>query len=228
MDVPAGNYTVRVSDAKGCITTLTQEINQPAMLTASVDAVKNIPCYGDTTGSINISVKGGSLPYNFKWSNGATTEDLNGLSAGNYTVTITDAKGCVETLSAKVSSPAALTQSLESVKHVQCNGDKSGIVNITVVGGTGPYVYKWSNGATTQDLTEVGAGTYSVTLSDANGCLGKTISATVNQPSTLVAKVESVKILSVMEKTPVRFQFQFPVELLLINIAGVMEPLPRT
>ncbi|WP_156026811.1 OmpA family protein [Sporocytophaga myxococcoides] len=193
MDVPAGNYTVRVSDAKGCITTLNQEINQPAMLTASVDAVKNIPCYGDTTGSINISVKGGSLPYNFKWSNGATTEDLKGLSAGSYTVTITDAKGCIETLSAKVSSPAVLTQSLESVKHVQCNGEKSGIVNITVVGGTGPYVYKWSNGATTQDLTEVGAGSYSVTLSDANGCLGKTISATVNQPTSLVAKVESVK-----------------------------------
>jgi outer membrane protein OmpA-like peptidoglycan-associated protein len=192
-DVPAGNYTVRVSDAKGCIATLNQEIQQPAALTASVESVKNIQCYGDTTGAINISVKGGSLPYTFKWSNGATSEDLKGLPAGNYSVTITDAKGCVENLSAKVTSPAALVQTLESVKHVACNGDKSGIVNITVTGGTGPYTYKWSNGATTQDLTEVGAGTYTVSLSDANGCPGKSITATVNQPATLVAKVESVK-----------------------------------
>jgi outer membrane protein OmpA-like peptidoglycan-associated protein len=193
LDVPAGNYTVRVSDAKGCITALNQEITQPAQLTATVDAVKNIMCYGDTTGSINLTVKGGSLPYNFKWSNGATTEDLKGLTAGSYSVTITDAKGCTENLTAKVTSPAVLTQSLESIKHVECNGDKSAIVNITVSGGTGPYTYKWSNGATTQDLTEVGAGSYTVTMSDANGCMGKAISATVNQPSTLVAKVEDVK-----------------------------------
>lgn len=193
LDVSAGNYTIRATDAKGCITTLNQEITQPPMLTAHLDAVKNIMCFGDTTGSVSITVKGGSIPYTFRWSNGATTEDLSRLTAGSYSVNITDAKGCSENLTAKVTSPAALSQSLESVKNVDCNGDKSGIVNITVSGGTGPYTYKWSNGATTQDLIEASAGSYTVSISDANGCVGKNISATVNQPTALTAKVESTK-----------------------------------
>lgn len=198
----AGNYTVRVSDAKGCITALSQEINQPSMLTATVDAVKNIKCFGDTTGAINITVKGGTSPYSFKWSNGATSEDMNGLTAGSYSVNITDGKGCTENLTTKVTSPAVLTQSLESVKNVSCNGDKSGIVNITVSGGTSPYLYKWSNGANTQDLTEIGAGSYSVSIADANGCHGKAISATVKEPPTLNAKVDDVKdIIHYSEKT---------------------------
>ena len=192
-DVPAGSYTVIIKDMKGCIKSLSINITQPTLLMAKVDEVKNLLCYNDTTGHINISVKGGSVPYSFKWNNGEVAEDIKNLKAGSYTVLISDAKGCTENLSAKISSPPALIPDFEEVRHVVCYGDNSGIVNISINGGVPPYSYKWNNGATTQDLTGVGAGNYSVVISDANGCKGKSISAKINEPTDLVASVSDLK-----------------------------------
>lgn len=195
-DVPAGDYTVRVTDSKGCIKTLKADIKQPADLVASIDLVKDILCFGDTTGLINISAKGGSLPYSFKWNNGSTTEDLKNLGAGSYSVVITDAKGCSEALSAKVTGPAPLVQNLESVKHVKCNGEKTGIINISVTGGTAPYGYNWSNQEKSQDPLHIGAGIYTVYITDANGCKGKAVTATINEPSALDVQVKEVTNIS--------------------------------
>ncbi|HVD98053.1 MAG TPA: OmpA family protein [Cytophagaceae bacterium] len=192
-DVPAGNYTVIVKDTKGCIKTLNVSITQPSQLTAKIDDVKNVLCYGDTTGSINISAKGGSIPYQYKWNHGSSMEDQKGLRAGSYGVTVTDAKGCTQSLSAAITSPPVLSPSFESVRNVLCNGNNSGIVNISVVGGVAPYTYKWNNGAATQDLTEIGAGSYSVKITDANGCIGKSISANITEPSDMEVNVVDVK-----------------------------------
>jgi outer membrane protein OmpA-like peptidoglycan-associated protein len=193
LDVPAGNYTVIVKDSKGCIKSLGINMSQPPLLSASVSEVKNILCYNDTTGSIGINVKGGTIPYTFKWSNGDATEDLKNVAAGNYNVSITDAKGCIQNVSATISRPPALVPTFEAVRHVLCAGANSGIVNISVTGGVAPYSYKWTNGATTQDLTEVGAGSYSVMITDANACKGKSISANINEPALLNVEVTTVK-----------------------------------
>ncbi|MCU0429854.1 MAG: OmpA family protein [Cytophagaceae bacterium] len=193
LDVPAGNYTVIVKDSKGCLASLSVSIAQPSLLSAKVDEVKNVLCAGDTTGSVNVSVKGGSAPYSYKWSNLFTSEDLTQVKSGNYSMTVTDAKGCTQSLSATITSPPALVPYFESVRNVLCSGEKSGIVNISINGGVAPYQYKWNNGATTQDLTNIGAGDYSVSIRDANGCVGKSITASIKEPSELVAEVAEVK-----------------------------------
>ena len=178
-NVSAGTYTVTVTDSKNCTKTImatVQNIGGP-MLSA---VVTHIECYGDNTGAINLSVSGGASPYEYDWSNGATTQDLNNLSAGTYTVTVTDDNDCTAVLTKTVNQPSQIQRSA-NVTHVDCYGESTGGINLSVSGGTPPYSYDWSNGATTQDLNNIPAGTYTVTITDDNDCT-KTLTKTVNQP----------------------------------------------
>jgi outer membrane protein OmpA-like peptidoglycan-associated protein len=201
-DLPAGNYSVTVTDAKGCFKTANAKVTQPAQLVAKVREVKNITCFGDLTGAINIDVSGGMQPFTFKWSNLKTTQNLTNVGAGNYTVEITDRNGCRQTLSAVIAQPAKLITSIGNVKNALCANGNDGAVDIIVNGGTTPYQYKWSNGAITQDITDVAAGTYSVEILDANGCKDSTLSVTIKQPVVLSATVTKViDVLKYGEKT---------------------------
>ncbi|WP_281756623.1 SprB repeat-containing protein, partial [Neptunitalea chrysea] len=123
---------------------------------------------------------------------GATTEDLTGLSNGTYTITITDNNGCATTTSVTVTEPDALSTSVSNT-DVLCNGDIDGTADLTVAGGTTPYTYAWSNGATTEDLTELTAGTYNVTITDDNGCTA-TESVTISEPTAIVASSNSTDV----------------------------------
>ncbi len=180
----AGTYTVTVTDANSCTKTLSATITQPSALALSSTQV-NVLCNGNATGSIDLTVSGGTSPYTYAWSNSATTQDISGLAAGTYTVTVTDANACTKTLSATITQPSALTLSKTQV-NVLCNGNATGSIDLTVSGGTSPYTYAWSNSATTQDISGLVAGTYTVTVTDANSCT-KTISATITQPAALTA-----------------------------------------
>ncbi|WP_299768193.1 Ig-like domain-containing protein, partial [uncultured Dokdonia sp.] len=166
----AGSYTVTVSDqTTGCTAQSTITVNEPSILSGGI-AVNNVLCFGDNTGSLNLTVSGGTFPYTFAWSNGATTEDIIDLVAGDYSVIVTDANGCTITVNATVSQPTrALDLSGVSI-DVLCNGEATGSVDITVIGGTPPYTYAWSNGETTEDISNVLAGNYTVIVTDANGC----------------------------------------------------------
>ncbi|MBK8192263.1 MAG: SprB repeat-containing protein [Lewinellaceae bacterium] len=126
-------------------------------------------CNGASTGAINLTVTGGTGSKTYIWSSGQTTEDLNNIAAGTYTVTVTDANGCTKTTSATVTQPPAISLSI-SVTNVLCNGASTGAINLTAIGGTGSKTYIWSSGQTTEDLTNIAAGTYTVTVTDANGC----------------------------------------------------------
>ncbi len=183
-DLAAGTYDVTVTDANGCTATESVEVTEPAALSASGVAI-NISCNGGSNGKVDLTVTGGTAPYTFVWSNTATTEDMIGLSAGTYDVTVTDANGCTATESVEVTEPAALSASGVAT-NISCNGGSNGKVDLTVTGGTAPYTFVWSNTATTEDLSGLSAGTYDVTVTDANGCTA-TESVEVTEPAALSA-----------------------------------------
>ncbi|MBL0051221.1 MAG: SprB repeat-containing protein [Bacteroidetes bacterium] len=114
--------------------------------------VTNVNCNGNSNGAININVAGGTTPYTYSWSNGATTQNVTNLSPNTYTVTVTDANGCTATLSQAITQPNALALTIGTVTNVNCNGNNNGAININIAGGTTPYAYSWSNGATTQNV----------------------------------------------------------------------------
>ncbi|MBX7243486.1 MAG: carboxypeptidase regulatory-like domain-containing protein, partial [Bacteroidia bacterium] len=139
-----------------------------AGLSANATGV-NVLCFGNSTGSADLTVSGGTTPYSYSWSNGATTEDISGLTAGTYTVTVTDASGCTNFVSVVIAEPAVLSISL--VGTTASFGSNNATITSTVTGGTAPYSYSWSNGATTSDIVNVSPGSYVVTVTDANGCM---------------------------------------------------------
>jgi hypothetical protein len=132
--------------------------------------VTNVLCFGDATGSIDLTVNGGAAPFTYLWSNGSITEDLTGVSAGNYTVIISDANNCTANSSGVVTEPAAALVATTVITGSPCAGGSTGSIDLTVSGGTSPYTYLWSNGDTGEDLINLPAGVYTVDITDAGGC----------------------------------------------------------
>ncbi|WP_304132294.1 SprB repeat-containing protein, partial [Mesonia mobilis] len=168
-NLTAGIYEVTITDDNGCTATVSATITQPSSALSANGVATDVSCNGGNNGTVDLTVVGGTAPYSYAWSNGATTEDLSGLTAGTYNVTVTDANGCTATESVEVQQSAVLSVSGVST-DVSCNGLNNGAIDLTVVGGTPPYTYIWSNTATTEDLSGLEANTYSVTVTDANGC----------------------------------------------------------
>ncbi|MDN5214075.1 OmpA family protein [Fulvivirgaceae bacterium BMA12] len=191
-ELEAGTYTVTVFDAKGCIKSLTATVREPRPLVAELVAVKDIFCYGDKIGAVSIDVKGGVKPYAFKWSNGSTSQNISEVAAGTYTVDITDKNGCSKRITATINQPPKLTSELVEVKDISCYQGTDGLLNVTVTGGTAPFTYNWSNGATTQDLIGVPAGTYALKITDANACRDSITQTTLKQPTLLEASITKV------------------------------------
>ena len=194
----AGFYSVTVTDANGCTDTIDNiEITEPDELMAELDDTTNVSCNGDSDGAIDISVSGGTPDYTYLWSNGETTQDISGLAAGFYSVTVTDANGCTDTIdNIEITEPDELMAEVDDITNATCNGELDGAIDISVSGGTPDYTYLWSNGATTQDLTGVAAGLYSVTVTDANGCTDTIDNIEIEDPSTLEAEVDDITDVS--------------------------------
>ena len=163
------------------------EIPEPSELLVEQTG-RAISCNGLTDGEIDLTVSGGTAPYSYLWSTGSSAEDQAELSAGSYQVTVTDDNGCSVSGVISLSEPAAL--SCERIEPTDATGAgfTNGSVDVTVSGGTAPYSYEWNTGVQSQDLIGVGAGTYSVTITDDNGCQ-TSCSATVNEPSAISCEV---------------------------------------
>jgi outer membrane protein OmpA-like peptidoglycan-associated protein len=191
VNIPAGDYTLLVKDSKGCINNINATIEEPLPLEVKNTSINNILCNGEKEGSITVAVSGGEKPYNYKWSNGATSRDLQKISAGDYSLNVTDANGCLQTLTASVTEPPVLNKSIDAVKHISCNGESNGAVNLSVSGGIVPYTYQWSNGNTSQDLVGVPAGNYSVLITEGNGCVSS-LDVEITEPSPFISELLSV------------------------------------
>lgn len=143
----------------------------------SVTSTPSVQCAGDNTGSASATASGVG-PFLYLWSTGDTTTAISDLFAGPYSVQITDASGCVATRSFTITEPSALSTTVTAVGG-GCDGTSTGLAIANPSGGAGNYSYEWSNGGTTQTIDNLASGTYSVVVTDGNGCTA-TGSATVN------------------------------------------------
>lgn len=181
----AGSYLVQIRDANNptCVIELgLQDVTQPASLVSN-GIVSNVTCSGSTNGSITQTVSGGTSPYSYVWSGGgAVTKDRTGLSAGMYTVTITDNNLCSITRTYNVVQPSAVIIT-PTVTQPECG--IAGSILISISGGTSPYTFNWSDlvgSNDPQNRSNLTGGVYAVTVTDANGCTG-TGSYTLTTPN---------------------------------------------
>ncbi|MES2287916.1 MAG: PKD domain-containing protein [Bacteroidota bacterium] len=167
-----GLYTVTVTDHSGCISTAHLSVSEINTATIALSAVTNAGCNGGSDGAVTISITGGTAPFIYSWSNGAITQNLSGVPAGNYSLLVTDAGSCKATFNATVGQADSISISVTPVVSPTC-GNFDGSTTASVTGGTSPYTYLWdsnTNNQTTQIATGLPAGTYSVTVMDAHGC----------------------------------------------------------
>jgi gliding motility-associated-like protein len=182
-----GSYTVTVTDAAGCFRSQTVEVGGTANFSLNSSSTNSV-CNG-STGSATVNVSGGTAPYRFSWSNGGTTATISNLGAGSYTVTVTDNTGCSSSTSVLVMGTGNFSINTSSTLS-DCNATNGSATIIGVVGGTGSYTYRWSNGSTANAITNVGAGTYTVSVMDSNGC-GATATVTVGSRSNMSASASA-------------------------------------
>jgi PKD repeat protein len=182
----AGSYSVTVTDNNGCSANASFQITQSASLSVFLSSA-NITCNGAGDGQITASVSGGDMNYSYSWSNGSTTSSVDNLSAGSYSLTVTDGAGCSGTASSVIIEPSTLTVTIDA-SDITCNGQNNGSALALVQGGIAPYQYNWNNGGSDELAEELGAGNISVVVTDANGCEVQAQN-TIEQPSILVANV---------------------------------------
>jgi hypothetical protein len=181
----AGSYVLTVTDATSCSRTF------PALIVTEPDSlditalVDSVSCIGNSDGSISVTVNNGTAPYTYSWSNSASTNVINGLTAGNYHVDISDATGCpAQGFDFNVAQPDSI-RITPDVDDITCFGDSDGSINILpVTGGTSPYAYAWSTGASTAGINGLIATNYDVTITDANGC-SRNFPFVITEPSAI-------------------------------------------
>jgi hypothetical protein len=178
----AGAYQVTVTSSSNCTATFSATITAPSTVIVT-PTVSNYICYGGT-GNINIDVSGGTVPYNYAWNGGAAVKNREGLLAGTYTITVTDAQGCTKSSVSTVTGQTTPFTASNTKTDISCFGLSNGSANVTQAGGQSPYSYLWSDGSTTQNRTGLAAGSYVVTVTDAAGCTA-TSGLTISQPALL-------------------------------------------
>lgn len=167
-NIPAGIYIVNVTDNKGCTSFALATVSDAQAPTIAVSNVVEVSCNGEDNGAIDITPIGNTSGVTYEWSNGATTQDINGLVSGPYEVIVTNGQGCISVESVYVPEPDGIE--IEFSKTNATCGMMNGTATAVVTGSTGPYVYIWSNGGTGAQATGLTAGFYTVTVIDNNSC----------------------------------------------------------
>ncbi len=188
VNVPAGNYTATVTDGTGCSTVISQTISEPAALNISITRSDAL-CNQNNGSAISIASGGTVGGYSYVWSNGETTHTISGLTPGNYVVTVTDSNSCTAVSTATISNISSLEINTTST-DVACFGVSNGNAAVTIISGTQPYSYLWSNGETSSFIDNLAAGDYFVTITDGNNCQ-QTDTVLLAEPTALAATITS-------------------------------------
>ncbi|MBU0765726.1 MAG: gliding motility-associated C-terminal domain-containing protein, partial [Bacteroidetes bacterium] len=166
--LPAGTYTVTVTDGNNCTATDNVTLNDPAPVTADIGTYNDPSCQGCNDGSATVTASGGSGDYFYVWSSGGTDTTETGLSEGIYYVTVSDINTCTAVYSVILTDPDTVIISLTVQINQTCEGECNGTATISAVNGAMPYTYNWSNGGTDTTTIDLCAGVYTVTVTDAN------------------------------------------------------------
>lgn len=188
-----GTYEVTVTDARSCTASISADIAVPTAITVTDAIITPVTCNGTKNdGTIALNVSGGTGTYAFRWSNGLTTQNIGLLSAGTYNCAITDVNNCTVTTQQTVGQPAAITASFTTT-HVSCFGGSNGAIDLTPAGGnSGAYTFSWSNSQTTEDISSLAQGTYTVKITDSKNC-EKSFNTTLTQPQDLNISLASLQ-----------------------------------
>ncbi len=192
-NLSAGTYSITVKDNTGC-DSIKANVTLVTTTVRVTPTYTNVPCNGQCNGSIHISATGGVPPFTFTWAPSVGIDsNATNLCAGSYTVTVQDNNGCTTIDTLTITQPPALTATLTSV-GVLCNGGSTGSSVATAGGGTPPYTYSWTSGSSTSTASSLSAGTYTLTLHDANGCsISPTV--TITEPPALTVAVTGPAVL---------------------------------
>jgi len=184
-----GTYYITITDNDLKTANTSVKINSPSSALTLLLQPSDLRCYNDNSGVIDLTVTGGTLPYSFDWSNDFTGEDLVSIGAGNYSVTVTDAGGCVKNDGATINQPVPFITDISIDDPVHCFGDNTAVVTANASGGTGGYSYVWNDpgNQSTKTAYELSAGNITVIVTDLNECISM---ATINIPQPGMIEVE--------------------------------------
>ena len=177
--IGAGIYSVSVTDDNGCQGESSLILSEPALLTSTIESVfdyngYDISCFGESDGAINLNVIGGVQPYNYSWSNGLNSEDINQITEGNFQVNILDANNCFTSNQITLIEPTSLNLSHELSDYnsfnLSCFESNDGFINSSVIGSVPPYSFSWSNGDNTANIDDLPSGYYNLVVTDINNC----------------------------------------------------------
>lgn len=182
-----GTYSVAIKD-QFCEVNSSFQINGPTAALQINENLQNPSCEGND-GKISLTMQGGTAPYVYYWSTGASSKDLSNLGEGSYQVKVTDANGCIIEKSFQLSSPLPLTYE-EEISEPSCQGQSDGSIKLTVSGGQSPYTYLWSNGSTKDYAENLAAGNHQVKITDASGCAVERQFSLTNQSALTIESIE--------------------------------------
>ncbi len=221
-NLSGGTFDVMVTDGNNCTASVSVTISEPALLTVFINSTTDVSCFGGNNGSASVNVSGGISPYTYNWNTTPpqTSSSATNLSAGNYSVLVTDNNSCPATVSATISEPPLLSLTLGTLIPPTCNGYADGEVSVTATGGTPAYQFVWNTipAQTSSSATNLIGGNYSVTVTDANGCsVAQTLSIT--EPPLLTVSVnpypkveiysgDNVTLTATPSYTPVNYLWQ--------------------
>lgn len=186
----AGTYTLTLGDAKSCTQTLTFTVTQPTPLGTTTSSSPAL-CANECSGSATVNVTGGTTPYTYSWSHGPIVAGVSNLCPGTYTVTVHDARGCIRLDSVTISAPQQLIAVINKT-DATCNGTCNGTAVVTITGGIPGYTSLWApGGQTTDSVSGLCAGAYSVTVFDGNGCAAIAVT-TLTEPPALALTTNTI------------------------------------
>lgn len=189
-NLAAGTYEVKVSDSKGCSFQASYSLSAPQTLEVSSKTTE-LTCQGSSNGELEVLPSGGNAPYTYLWSSGQTSPKITGLAAGNYSVKISDASGCVVEKQFSLANQPGLRIEVLEARPVSCSGVEDGGVSLKITESKGSYSISWSDGV--KDLLQrknLKAGTYTITATDESGCSAST-SVTVEETAKIQARIET-------------------------------------